>query len=316
MNPSITGANSTHLSPQFSDHTATEAQLQQSNATASSGAAFQEISDIEAIQAKNFLSATGGQFASKLDAPKLNPEIKSALANLSSFSDSQVSADIYSFMALFQKIAQEMRNTARTQRDTDFQGEIASLKNAAEKMKGAAEERFKAAVVQGITQIIGGVIQAGVSAYSAKQTIKPSAGAKNIECGEKMLTKISRASASNPESQVAAATSKANSLISEGKQMNAAASAAGSNWKSIGEAGSGLIAAGSGIASNDLKQQADMLDADKANLDTQAKIHETAAQQANDLMQQMMDVIRDVRDKLASIEQSQIETTRGIARNI
>ncbi len=30
----------------------------------------------------------------------------------------------------------------------------------------------------------------------------------------------------------------------------------------------------------------------------------------------MMDVIRDVRDKLAAIEQSRMETNRGIARNI
>ena len=34
------------------------------------------------------------------------------------------------------------------------------------------------------------------------------------------------------------------------------------------------------------------------------------------MMQQMMDVIRDVRDKLGAMEQSRAETIRGIARNI
>ena len=52
------------------------------------------------------------------------------------------------------------------------------------------------------------------------------------------------------------------------------------------------------------------------NLETQAKVHETGVQHANDMMQQMMDVIRDVRDKLQSIQQAAVETNRGIARNI
>lgn len=47
-----------------------------------------------------------------------------------------------------------------------------------------------------------------------------------------------------------------------------------------------------------------------------AKLHESATAEANDMMQQMMDVIRDVRDKLSAIDQSRIETNRGIARNI
>ena len=34
------------------------------------------------------------------------------------------------------------------------------------------------------------------------------------------------------------------------------------------------------------------------------------------MMQQMMDVIRDVREKIKDIQQSNVETTRGIARNI
>ena len=45
-------------------------------------------------------------------------------------------------------------------------------------------------------------------------------------------------------------------------------------------------------------------------------LHETGVQHANDMMQQMMEVIRDVREKLASIQQAQVDTTRSIARNI
>lgn len=39
-------------------------------------------------------------------------------------------------------------------------------------------------------------------------------------------------------------------------------------------------------------------------------------QQANDTMQQMMEVIRDVREKLAAIDQGRIETVRNISRNV
>jgi hypothetical protein len=45
-------------------------------------------------------------------------------------------------------------------------------------------------------------------------------------------------------------------------------------------------------------------------------VAESGAQHANDMMQQMMDVIRDIRDKLGAIEQSRGETNRGIARNL
>ena len=63
-------------------------------------------------------------------------------------------------------------------------------------------------------------------------------------------------------------------------------------------------------------QRAAEMDANRANLDTEAKMHENAQQQANETMQQMMDVIRDVREKLQSIEQANLETSRSIARNI
>ncbi|MNH45096.1 hypothetical protein D3C81_2310010 [compost metagenome] len=57
-------------------------------------------------------------------------------------------------------------------------------------------------------------------------------------------------------------------------------------------------------------------DAKKAELEALSKVHDSATQQATEMAQQMMDVIRDVREKLSSIEQSRMETNRGIARNI
>lgn len=78
-----------------------------------------------------------------------------------------------------------------------------------------------------------------------------------------------------------------------------------------------LISGGIGgsIASS-LGASADLHAAQKAQLEVQAKVAETGAQSANDKMQQMMDVIQDVRDKLQSVQQSEIEANRSIARPI
>lgn len=47
-----------------------------------------------------------------------------------------------------------------------------------------------------------------------------------------------------------------------------------------------------------------------------AKAHEEATRQADEMMRSMQDLIREVREKLQAIEQSRVETNRGIARNI
>lgn len=58
------------------------------------------------------------------------------------------------------------------------------------------------------------------------------------------------------------------------------------------------------------------LPADRVAFEAQSKTLADGTQQANELVQQMMDVIQDVRDKLGAIQQSQLETHRGIVRNV
>lgn len=86
---------------------------------------------------------------------------------------------------------------------------------------------------------------------------------------------------------------------------------------STGGDGASKVAGAAGQMLNAvMEQQAAGHDAHKAELEAGAKAHEAQVQQSSDVMQQMQDFIRDIRDKLSSIEQSRIETTRGIARNI
>jgi len=276
---------------------------------------YSEI-DIETLLgAKN---GTAGGAKSPTDGLKTplptDPKSKeAALTNLGGFSDTQVSADIFSFMALFQKLAQQARDTARTQRTSDMQAQVSSLQNAAEKMKDAAAERLTAAIVQGSMQIAGGVMQMGLSGMSAKQTIK---GAQMEAAGGNNMAQISKMDAqgkfaADPVSK-AQFTTASNNQIAAGKELGAV----GTKYQGYAQA-SGSISGGlGGIIGASFTHKADLLEADKMNLETQAKVAETGVQHANDMMQQMMDVIRDVREKLSSIQQASIETNRGIARNI
>lgn len=244
------------------------------------------------LDAAKLLGGTRSNPADGLKQPD-GGSITGAMSVLGSLGDNQVSADIYAFMALFQQMAQQMRDTARTQRTTEMQAQVTSLQNAAEQMKTAAAERFSAAIAQGAMQIAGGLMQAGMSAASVNNTVK---GAQMQNQADGMSPKAVQLTGIKVDAAKLTATGQA--------QMN------------YGQAMSGISAGMGGMIGASFTLAADKADAAKMQLETQAKVQETAVQHANDMMQQMMDVIRDVRDKLQSIQQSAIETNRSISRNI
>lgn len=242
-----------------------------------------------------------------LPKPALLSLAPTTMAHLGSLGDNQTSADITEFMALFQKLAQQMRNTARTQRTADMQAQVSALQGAAAQMKDAAQSRFTAAVIQGAMQIGSGLMQAGFSSMAARDGIKSArveagaknqldmAGTKGMDAGmRKDLMAESRASMA--ESKILGATAQ--------------------KYQGYSQASGGIASGLGGIVSAGFTMEADLADARRSELEAQAKVFETGVQHANDTMQQMMDVIRDVRDKLQSMQQSSIEANRGIARNI
>lgn len=97
-----------------------------------------------------------------------------------------------------------------------------------------------------------------------------------------------------------------------GSALEAKIAAKGKVWQSAAQ----TITATGGLASEMANFTASLHDARKAELEASASAHDAAASQANDEMQQMQDMLRDIRDKLSAMEQSNIETNRGIARNI
>ncbi|MEG1767089.1 MAG: type III secretion system translocon subunit SctB [Comamonas sp.] len=243
-----------------------------------------------------------------LPTPTVYTPAPTTMAHLGALGDNQTSADIYSFMALFQKMAQEMRNTSRTQRTAELQSQTSALQSAASEMKSAAKSRFVGAIVQGSMQIAGGLAQAGLSARAASKTLQ---GSQMKSEGKGMLTELKEGSASMGPARQAALKADGGALISQSKIAEAAASRAQGYAQAAGSASALGNMIGSGFT-----LKADLHDARRAELEAQASVHGTAVQHANDNMQQMMDVIRDVREKLQSMQQSAVETNRGIARNI
>ena len=227
------------------------------------------------------------------------------MAHLGSLGDDQTSADITTFMALFQQLAQQMRNTARTQRSADMQAQVTALQGAAAQMKDAAQSRFIAAMIQGTAQVVGGLAQAGFSMLSARRSLE---GISKDAAGRADLNQAKTAT----PSERSILHKQGLAAMEEGKKFHAYAA----RHQSFSQASGGVVSGTATLFSTFYTREADEADARRSELEVQARVFETGVQHANDTMQQMMDVIRDVRDKLQSIQQSAIETNRSIARNI
>ncbi|QVQ24864.1 type III secretion system translocon subunit SctB [Achromobacter deleyi] len=117
--------------------------------------------------------------------------------------------------------------------------------------------------------------------------------------------------------QIAGGIAQAGSGVMQGRLLANGGSESVAKSYSDRAAGVSGMASGIGTMVNaSQERKAAEHDAKKAELEAQSKVHDSATQQATEMAQQMMDVIRDVREKLSSIEQSRMETNRGIARNI
>jgi hypothetical protein len=211
-----------------------------------------------------------------------------------------VAIDIYSVMALFQKCAQEMRNQAREVRSSEMQAQVASLKDAAKEIRKAAEDRLQQAIIQGAFQITGGAVSIGMSV--AGGVLNAKSIRKGGEVDPDTGVRVNPADNKPIDLQVVQDSKLQGNW---GSGLSGTAQSTGGMFSSLG----GMIAAGK-------EQEAAERDAKKSELESDARVHEQSVQQANDLMQQMMDVIRDVREKLGAIDQARNETNRGIARNV
>ncbi|WP_420227341.1 type III secretion system translocon subunit SctB [Pigmentiphaga litoralis] len=196
---------------------------------------------------------------------------------------SDPTADIYSAMKLYQEMAQETRNAAREVRTSEMSAQVDALKNAAQDIRAGAEERFQAAIVGSVASVVAGSMHIGAGASALTAMGSKGAGMEA------------------PHDTLGA---KGQFIHSSQGQDNLHAGA------------SGIISGAGSIAGAGLQSHAAEHDAKRAEMEAAAKVGGQQQQDANDMMKAMQDVIRDVRDKLSSIEQSRLETVRGISKNI
>ena len=215
-------------------------------------------------------------FASLLPAPDSSTKGGDPFGNVSS---EDVAVDIYAVMALFQKCAQELRDMAREVRNSSMQAQVTTLQKSAAEIRNAAENRLQQAIIAGSLQIAGGALSVSMGVAGGIY------GAQGIKQGS--------------------TTQLGMELANKAAVLSGTAQGAGSMVSSIGS-----------VAGAFKEQAASENDAKRAEYEAAAKVYDQNVQQANDLMQQMLEIIRDMRDKFGAIDQARSETNRGIARNV
>ena len=185
--------------------------------------------------------------------------------------------DIHAVMTVLHKAAQQMRDQAREIRNSELQSQVISLLNAADEIREAANLRLAAAILSGVGQIAGGAASIGLAVNGAAISV----------------------------TGIAIGGDVGNGLATIGKATSDSAQGVNSVLASLGQ-----------ISSSIPERLAADRDANKAKLEADARVHEQAVQQAGEAMQQMAEIIRDVREKIGAIEQAQIETNRAIAGRV
>lgn len=208
-----------------------------------------------------------------------------------------LATDLYAFMAMYMKIAQQMRSTAREQRAAELQSQVASLESAADHMVQAAQERFNAALTSGIFQIASGAISIGSAIGTLRAMAKPDPGGQHRARRRRHRRLLDQQGQprhdarqrihGRAEGQAGPRPAAVPRCCPHGRHLLRRPRAAG--------------------GAGDANAKRDEADASAAQARRDA---------AQEVMQTMADTIKDIRDKLAAMVQSQIETNRGIARNI
>jgi len=245
--------------------------------------------------------------AVKLPQPPFWQVSASTIEHLGALGSLELRADMDDFMKVFLKMNQELRNSTRTQRDVAMLAESTAHQQVAEQMKKSANDHFKGALSSGVLQIVGGMAQAGSSAYSAHKTL---AAGKLKADGKNMLLEAKDGAAQMGPRRQAALQSDGGELL---RQSKIAAGLAGK--AQAFSQGAGAIAVAGNMIGAYFTSKANMHDAQRAELEALASVLSTSAQQSNDAMQQHLDAIRDLLEKMQSMDQATVATNSGIARN-
>lgn len=140
--------------------------------------------------------------------------IQKATEELKALDKESLNADLYTIMALLQKVAQDTRDSNRALRSTESNAQISKLMKAADEQKKAADFKLAAGIVQGVTQLASGLVQFGTAVHSLRMEAKANDLATSATSKETAQTK----SAAEIEKTIDTHTTAA---ASEQKALNA-----------------------------------------------------------------------------------------------
>lgn len=230
---------------------------------------------------------------------------------LDTLSGEELRTDVFAVLAAFSQMTRAMRASGKLELLHKNQQEQTDSLNAAEKMKIAAAERLTSALVQGVMQIVSGMVQLGFQAFalrytieSAKLDLEAKTQLANIAKGEKLSNLTA--------TEVADQTILANTVAADATVHGSR----GQLLTAAGQASSSLAGGlGSAVGGHNTKR-ADDAAYEQTTLDIAAKKLATEAAQINELLQHLLELIRDVRETLKALQQMTDDSNRAIVRNI
>lgn len=234
------------------------------------------LSPDEMQQLQNLLASLTATADTSLPPPDQSSELSPEFWAALDTSQVSAQADMFEFMKLFMLLALEMRKSAREERLTSLQNQVASIDAQATEMRSAADERLQAAIIQGSMQIAAGVVSVVGGAIAMGKAMKASGTDLEIQ------TALSKVGAINAMSQ-----------------------------------GLSQIIQGAGtIASATQEHNAAMDDAEAKEQEKIQKLAEAALEMAKEVMSTMMDLLRQIRDTMQAVNQSNTDTAKAIIHNV
>lgn len=264
-----------------------------------------KIAEAASAMSKALESAKQGGMEMQVPGTTSPGDAAKAAQTMASFPQEQLQADIFSMMKLFQGMEREERTGARMDREVNLQAKVTQLNSQADEMSKAADKRFESAMVAGAMQIVGGAMTVGMAGYGASKQVS---GLRSEATGNQTLGFASDKGMGTRQSEVMLG----NSQILAGKTQTAQGVALGQQGQGVGQMVSG--AGSMGAAS--LTRDADRADEAAKRNETNAAVADTGMQAANDRMQRAKEIIDDMMSKISDMERSNIETNKGIARNV
>lgn len=197
----------------------------------------------------------------------------------------------FDVVAVMFQAAQQQRELATQDRQSALEANVTNLLASADKLKDAAKDRKTAAITSAAVSMVGSVISLSANAAAMRMS---------FQTVEVKPDKVDMFDA------IGAQTTK---VAKYSETVIKAVSGAG-------DAVSGLVQSGGKVAAAGYEFSADMLSANSKKDEAMASMQEKRYQEANDFRENAKQAQNAVMDYIRAVAQSEVETSKSIARNL